>query len=198
MSEEPTQTGLAALLACAGSPHDARAALASYLLEHRDRIRQVAGRKLTKSARRVFDSEEVVSSVLRRLDGMAVRGTLRPHSEAELWALIEAIARNTAVSKTRMIERARELLTDEGPYAYELLKRLNACATDDEATLLVNRMLMSLRSGPDRQLTIMVLRGASHRAIGDILGLTEEASRQRWKRIRDELTQRFLEGTIDG
>ena len=195
MSEEH---GLRSMLAPGQTAAQTRAAIAAYVLEHKDRVRSIARNKLTRNTRRVFDSDEVLSSVLRRLDGMAVRGTLMPHSEAELWGLIEAIAQNTAVSKTRLIERARNMVTDDGPYAYELLKRLNACETDDEATLLVNRMLMSLPHGPDRQITVMFLRGATHRAIGDILGISEEASRQRWHRIRSELARRFQEGSIDG
>src|SRR5207247_1975659 len=98
-----------------------RTAIAEYVLEHRDKIRAIARRKLTATTRRVFDSEEVISSVLRRLDVMAERGSLRPRSETELWALIEAIARNTAVSKTRLIERTTRMLREDGAYALALL-----------------------------------------------------------------------------
>lgn len=197
MAQAQAGDPLQALLVRGADPQPVRAAIARYVLAHKDRVRAMARRKLTAATRRVADSEEVLSSVLRRLDAMALRGSLRFNSEAELWGLIEAIARNTAVSKTRLIERARNLLTQDGPYATELLKRLNACATDDEATLLVHRMLGCLKGGEDRQLAALVLRGASHRAIGDLLGFSEVASRQRWKRIRDELVERFREGAVD-
>ena len=174
-----------------------REAVAAYILEHGDRIRAIARRKLTLNTRRVFDSEEILSSVLRRLDGMAARGTLRPRSEAELWALIEAIAKNTAVSRTRLIERMQNLVTEEGDYAYFLIRGLNACATDDEATLLVHRMLLSIPDASDRQITALILRGAAHRAIAGLLGITEEHSRQRWKRVREDLVARFKGGLLD-
>jgi hypothetical protein len=168
------------------------------VLAHQDRIRAIARRKLTANARQVCDSEEVVSSVLRRLDTMAMRGSFRPHSEAELWGLIRAIARNTAVSKTQLIERTRALICEEGDYAHLFLERLNACAGDDEVTLLVQRMLLSLKDPIDRQLLVLVMRGAAHRAIGGLLGISEEASRRRWKDVRDDLVARFAQGALDG
>lgn len=189
---------LPALLARGPSQPLARQAVANYILTHQERIRAIARRKLTTTTRRVFDSEEVLSSVMRRLDSMAARGTLLPHSEAELWALVEAITKNTAVSKTRLIERTRNLLTEDGLYAYELLRRLNACETDDEATLLVQRMLLSLKEGADRRLVVLRLQGANHRAAADLLRTTEAATRQRWTKVRKELLERFQsEGPMD-
>jgi DNA-directed RNA polymerase specialized sigma24 family protein len=174
-----------------------REAVARYLLAHKDRIRAVARRKLTSKTRAVFDSEEVLSSVLRRVDGLVLEGKLCPRSEAELWGFVDAITRNNAVSRTRLIERARVMLTDEEPYAYELLKRLNAYTTDDEATLLIYRMMSCLQN-EDRHILSLHLRGASHKAIADLLKTSEAACRQRWMRIRHELHDRFARGVLDG
>lgn len=118
-----------------------RAAVGAYLLNNADRIRAVARRKLSPRAKHVYDSEEILSSVLRRVDTIVMAGELRPRSEAELWALIDTIAKHNAINRTRLIERARNLLTEDGPYVYELLKRLNAYSSDDEATMLVYRMM---------------------------------------------------------
>lgn len=168
-----------------------REALAAYVMAHKDQIRAVARRRLSPTARRVYDSEEVVSSVLRRLDGMAVRGTLRTNSDQELWGLIKAIARNTIINKSQLLDRAQKLLTEDSEYGYQLVARINACEGDDEATLLVQRMLSSLKNPVDRQILAMVLRGASHRAIAGLLALSEPAVRQKWKSIRDDLLARF-------
>jgi DNA-directed RNA polymerase specialized sigma24 family protein len=172
--------------------------VAQYLLANEAKIRAIARRKLTSNTRSVFDSEDVFSSVLRRMDELTINGGLRPRSEAELWAFVEAITRNNAVNRTRLIERARSRLTEDGPYAYELLRRLNAFATDDEATVLVLRMMLCLKNEEDRQLLSLLHRGAEHRAIGTMLRISEEASRQRWARIRKELLDRFAEGVFDG
>jgi hypothetical protein len=175
-----------------------RDGLARYLLEHEASIRAVARRKLSASTRSVYDSEDVLSSVLRRVDGMAREGALRPRSEAELWALINTIAANNAINRTRLIERARNFLTEDGPYAYELLRRLNAFTTDDEVTLLLHRMLAVLGSGEDRQLLVMYHRGAALNVIAGYLGISDETCRQRWRTIRKLLHERFQAGVLDG
>lgn len=168
-----------------------REAIAAYVMAHKDQIRAVARRRLSPTARRVYDSEEVVSSVLRRLDGMAVRGTLRTSSDQELWGLIKAIARNTVINKSQLLDRAQKMLTEDSEYGYQLVARITACEGDDEATLLVQRMLSSLKNPVDRQILAMVLRGATHRAIAGLLSLSEPAVRQKWKSIRDDLLARF-------
>lgn len=175
-----------------------REAIANYLMEHRDRIRAVARRKLSANARTVFDSEDVFSSVLRRVDTMVEAGTLRPRSVAELWALIDAITRNNALNRTRLIERARTFLDEEGPYAQALLDRLCRYKSDDEATILLYRMMACLSDEIDRQVLSLRLKGASHRAIGTLLGLSEEATRQRWRAIRTLLQEKFSAGVLDG
>ncbi len=174
-----------------------RTFVARFVMANGEQIRAIARRKLGRPSRRVTDSEDVLSSVLRRLDEMGARGTLRLRSERELWGLIEAIACNAAVSKVRMIERARNFLTEDGRYANQLLSRLNDCEGDDEVTLLLLRMTASLRNPEDRQILTLMHRGANHRAIGSLLGTSEQASRQRWKRIREELCERFAKGVLD-
>lgn len=130
---------------------------------------------------------------------MAHTGVFAPRSAEELWGLIKAIASRTAVDRRRLIERARNFLTEDGPYAYELLKRLNACPSDDDALMLVLRIMMSIKNQTDRQIFALLHRGASHRAIAAALRLpSEEASRQRWSVLRRELAARFSEGSLDG
>jgi DNA-directed RNA polymerase specialized sigma24 family protein len=175
-----------------------RGAIARFLIDHQDRIRAVARRKLSANARTVFDSEDVFSSVLRRVDTMVESGTLRPRSVAELWALIDTITRNNAINRTRLIERARALLSDEGAYAQSLLDRLCRYSTDDEATILLYRMMGCLRDDTDRQVLTLHLRGATHRAIASLLNISEDASRQRWRTIRNLLQEKFSEGSLDG
>jgi hypothetical protein len=178
-----------------GRPH--RTAIAEYVLNNKERVCAIAREKIPRSTRSTLDSEEIFSSVLRRLDLMVVRNTLRPHSEAELWGLIETIIHNTTISKSQLIATARKHLTDGGPFTYEFLKRLNTCRDDDEAGILVTRMLMSLRKAEDRQLFCLIYRGAAHKATAAFLGISEEASRQRWLNVRRDLEARFAEGVFD-
>src|SRR4051812_6797758 len=79
-----------------------RAMVAQYLMENGDRIRAIARRKLTTRTKSVFDSEDVLSSVLRCLDALASRGGLLVQTEEELWALVATVTRNNAVNRTRL------------------------------------------------------------------------------------------------
>jgi hypothetical protein len=70
--------------------------------------------------------------------------------------------------------------------------------SDDEVTLLVHRMLSCLESADDRQLLVMYLRGAAHTVIADLLNITPDACRQRWRTTRCLLHERLRSGVLDG
>jgi hypothetical protein len=175
-----------------------RRSVAQFVLEHSEQIRAMARRKLTAPTRSVYDSEDVLSSVLRRMDNLARQGRLRRDSEAEMMALIATIASNAALSKSKLIERARSQMSEDGAYARELLARLDRCGDDDEATLLVLRIQASIKDQTDRQVFSLMLKGASHKAIGDLLGFSADASKQRWMKVRRELVERFSKGDLNG
>lgn len=172
-----------------------RDAIAEFLFRNEQSIRRIARQKLTRSTRSTFDSEDVMASVLRRMDTLALEGRLRPRSEGELWALVRTIAANTAVSKSRLVERARSFEAEDGAYARELVRRLDCCVSDEEAQLLVLRMASSLRKERHRELFLLRLRGANHAAAAGLLGISEGASRQVWLEVCRELRERF-EGEI--
>lgn len=179
-------------------PGEFRAALSRYLDEHRDRLRAIASRKIDERTRRVFDSEEVASSVIRRLDNLVQRGRIRARTEEELWALIIRVVENTAISKVRLVQTMHRQLAEDGRYASQLLERLDRLGNDDEATLLVLRMLGSISDAEDRQLLLLRLRGATHGAAAGVLGQSETAVRSRWSRLTKELSRRFEDGAFDG
>lgn|GEM_PF-968895 len=172
-----------------------RAAIAEFLIRNEQSIRRIARQKLTRVTRSTFDSEDVMASVLRRMDRLAVEGCLRPRSEGELWALVRTIAANTAVSKSRLMERARRLEAEDGDYARTLVQRLEACAGDDDAQLLVLRMAASLDKERSREVFLLRLRGANHAAVAGLLGISEGASRQAWMEVCRDLRRRFEEAS---
>lgn len=168
-----------------------REEIARFVLSRKARVQAIARTKLTRSTRAVFDSEDVLSSVIRRLDGLAHRGKLRLDSEEELWALIVTIAKNDATSKTRLIERARDLLNDDATFATLLLQRAQTCQEDMDADNLILEMAASIKAPDARQAFLLRVRGATHRAIASALGITEETSRQRWSVLCQDLFRRF-------
>ncbi|MBL9148352.1 MAG: hypothetical protein JNM94_06625 [Phycisphaerae bacterium] len=175
------------------SPLHSREALAAYILRIGDRIRSAARRKLTARTRSIYDSEDVLGSVARRLDKMMFEGKLKPRNLDELWALTLAIANNTAVSYTRLRERMAILQREDGDYARHMATILRRCSNDDEAQLLLYRTARLLDDATSRQYFLLRARGASHRAIAAALDLTEETARYRWVAINRRL-ESLLEG----
>lgn len=170
-----------------------REGVAKFVEEREQAIRKLARAKLAQSARSLFDSEDVYSSVARALDEMAASGKLQPSSEYELWGLIATITRNNAVSKARLAGRARSLVAEDGEYARMLQARAERCEGDGDAAVLCLQLMVSLEKSDDRKLFALRLRGASHRVAAGVLGINEESCRQRWKVISDQLAQAFKE-----
>lgn len=165
--------------------------IAEFVLARQAAIRRLARQKLGQSARTLFDSEVVFSSVARVLDECAARGTLDPANERELWGFIAAVTQNNAAYKTRLAARARALLDNAGPYLLDRLARAQTCDDESDAAALCAELMASLPSSDDRKLFALRLRGASHRVAGEALGIDEAACRQRWQGIRDRLVRNF-------
>lgn len=172
--------------------------VAAFISDNESKIREMARTKLRAARQGALDSQDVFASVARRLDSLANSARVRPRSEAELWALVRCVTTNTAIEKVRLVSRAQALVSSEGKFARHLLRRLEACGSDDEATLLVHRMALCLSNAEDRQILFLLLRGASFPAIAAALGRTESSIRNRWSRLRHELKQGFEQGFLDG
>lgn len=157
-----------------------RELLAEYVLANEGLIRQQARRKLAAWSRQSQDSEDVLSSVLRRVDLLAAQGRFWANDANDIMALILTVTRNTAVTKVRLATQAKRLLADGGKYMTALREHVNRCQGDDEAAILVSRMLLSLDNADQRQYLELRLRGATHRAAAQVLGISDEAARQRW------------------
>lgn len=171
-----------------------RDALARYLTANLEKLRAIASRKLGRSSRSVFDSEEVVASVVRRMDDLAQRDSIRARSEDELWALIARIVTNATVSRIRLLQVARRHLAEDGPYAALMASRVAALETDDEASLLVYRLIASVPDATDRQILLLRLRGMPLPLIARELGLGEGAARMRYHRVCQRLEERLGPG----
>jgi hypothetical protein len=171
------------------APIRSRAELAAFLLERADEIRAVARRKLTNVARSSFDSEDVLSSVVRRMDKLFHDGRLQVATRDELWRLVQAVTSNRAVSFTRLRERMKQLGAEGGAYEQHLANVFSTCESDDEAILTLYQVAARLAQPADRQLFLLRARGANHRAAAAVLGTSEEAARQRWASVRRQISE---------
>lgn len=171
--------------------------VADWVMARQDMIRHLARQRLARNTRTLFDSEDIFSTVLTRMDGLAARGVLRVESPAEMTALVKTIVANSTANKARLIARSRRLEAEDGDYARHLLGRLQRCIDDDEATLVVCRMMAWLDSQEARQILGLRLRGMTHGAIGQALGMNEAAVRKRWQAIRATLMERIGLGELE-
>ena len=115
------------------------------------------------------------------------RGQYHLDSENDVMSVIVAIVRNTTVTKVRLAEQAKRLLAEDGRYLQILHQRAKECETDNEAALLLNQLMFSLDDSTQRQYLGLRIRGASHRAIAQTLGLSSDAARKRWGVITHRL-----------
>lgn len=179
--------GAVALNGADGRPD--RQAVAECILRNRglvrSRVRRALGRRGSPA-----DADDALSSVLRRIDELCLRGLLRVGSEAEFWALVLVVTDNVALTRARFLGRAQECAGESGLAGLAAVAA--PCADDTEAAILAHRMLMSLPHRKEREEMALKLRGASYAAIAHGTGLTESAARQRWSRICRQLKERFL------
>lgn len=174
-----------------------RESLGRFLVENEQELRRIARRKLGPATRTVFDSGDVASSVIRKIDELANRGELRAKSEAEFWGLVRTIIEFTAIRKVRLVETARRHLAEDGPYSALMLARVER-SNEDDAALLVLRMAQTISNSSDRQMFLLRLQGVPHKAAAALLKTTEDAVKSRWHRVRSELQTRFEQGEFDG
>lgn len=171
--------------------------LADFVYRHESLIRQAAARRLHPGARGVADSEDILQTVLMRLDQLAARGRLDFESEHKIVSLAVVIAQNRATDRTRMVQLARKHASQDGEFARLILRRLEANEEED-ATILLLEMLTTLERPDDRLYLSLRARGTAHQAIAQALGISHDAGRKRWESIRRRLAEVFAGELSDG
>ncbi len=166
-----------------------RSAAALFITRYGSRIRRRIRGKLSPAMRRIFDSQEIMSTLGRRLDLFVRSGGLTATSEGELWALVFRMADNAVVDKARVFRRLEVVEDDDGPFAHYLLQRLRSAenATTDGADVEIGIVLSSISDQIDRQILYLWLAGIRHSAIAEHVDLAPTAVRKRWQKIRGKL-----------
>jgi DNA-directed RNA polymerase specialized sigma24 family protein len=172
-----------------------REAAAEFVQRFAMRIRRRARGKLGPAMRRLFDSQEILSTLGRRLDAFIRSGRLRATTELELWTLVCRIADNAVVEKARVF---RSLQAKEGrgsPLAHRMLQQFRDAerATPDGPEMEMDRALRSVRSEIDREILGMWLNGTRLNEVAESMGMAPTAIRKRWQGIREQLEASYLE-----
>ncbi len=173
-----------------------RHALADFLTTYGPMIRRRVRGKLRASVRRLYDSQDILSTVSRRLDAYVRSGKFQARSEDEFWGLVFMGAQHSLVEKARIVDALRTKEGEDSDFAVWMLGRLNAPAHPDVASsggLELDDLLDILKTDEDRTITRMWAGGANHTQIATHLGVEDASVRQRWHRIRQTLQESLAE-----
>lgn len=175
-----------------------RHAAATFFDRYRSRIRRRIRGKLAPTMRRLFDSQEIMSTVGRRLDLYVRDGKLQAVSEEQLWALVFKMADHALIDKARLFRRLEATEGEDGQFAREMLIRLqqDRHTPTDGVEEALEKALAALTDQTDRQILTLWLSGVQQKVIAEYVGLAPTAVRKRWQRIRAELRERFEAGLL--
>lgn len=171
-----------------------RLAAAEFIDRFGERIRRRIRGKLAPEMRRIFDSQEVLSTVGRRLDQFVGSGQMMAASEAQLWSLVFRITENALIDKARIFRRLKSTEAEDSPFAQHFLGRLNEAESYSAVggEMVIDRALRALSDPIDRQILALWLSDTPHSVTADCLGMSSSSVRQRWGRIKTKL-QKMLE-----
>lgn len=173
-----------------------REAVGQFLVRYGPLIRRRVRGKLRASVRRLFDSQDILSTVGRRLDVIVSERRVVARSEGEFWALVLEVVGNSVIEKGRLVEALRKKEGEDSAFASEMLARIGAAERDaphQDVQVTFDQLLAPLKVEQDRTIATLWAVGFSFVEIAEHLGTNSEHVRQRWRRIRETLRGKFEE-----
>lgn len=175
-----------------------REAAALFLTKYGPLIQRRIRGKLFASLRRVADSGDILSTLGRRLDLYVMRGRFACHSEAELWSLVQTIARRSTIEKARILNSINRLEREDGPLARRFQESIQSslASSDGAIELAWDDLMEMLHDETDREIAFHWTLGSSHEEIAEIVRLSPAAVRKRWERAKAVLRDRLEVGRL--
>lgn len=170
-----------------------RAAAADFMNRFGSRLLRRVRTKLSQPMRRVFDSQDILSTLARRLDRFVSSGRLEAATEGQLWSLLQRMAEHAVVDKARVFRRLQSVETEDSGFARAMLARLRGLErkSEDAPEIEIDRAMRSLRDPKDQTILTLWLMGTPHATTAEQVGLSAAAVRQRWVSIRSRLRREF-------
>lgn len=139
--------------------------------------------------RRLFDSQDILSTLGRRLDCYVRDGKFEARSEDEFWSMVFRVAHNSVAEKARIVESLRVKEGEDSVFAGWMLSRLRDPEGDGAPKAArvfeLDDILALLKDEQDRTITHLWATGSNLSQIADHMGVGESMVRQRWHRIRE-------------
>lgn len=164
-------------------------AAAEFISAYGPLIRRRVGGKMDGKFRRLFDSQELLSTVGRRLDRYVLSGRIRAETTLQLFILVFRMADAAMVDKARIMRRVDLTESEDSPFACALRRRILDAERSgpDGAENQIDAAFRSLPNALDREILALWLHGKQHIVIAGEVGLTPDAVRKRWQAIREKL-----------
>ncbi len=169
-----------------------RGAAATFMERYAPLIRRRIRGRLSAGMRRLFDSQEIMATLVRRLDAMVADGRLDVRGERQLVSLVLTMAEHAVIDKARMFARLRAVESDDAAVANAILRRLNHSDPSEAADVAVADLFDVLEDPTDRQILSLWLTGTQHNITAEIVGLSAPAVRKRWQSIRAKLREHLV------
>ena len=168
-----------------------RQAVAEFINRYGSRIKRRVRGKLNGPVRRLYDANEMVSTVARRLDQFVRDGRLEADNPRRLWALVGRIADNAAIDKVRIFNRLYQTEGPDGVIAAAMAKKLGDAERGGEGGFVVelDKILCGIKDEKDRKILELWLKDVPHAEIAESLGMTSAAVRKRWQEIKERLRE---------
>ncbi len=171
-----------------------REAAALLVTRYEPMLRRRIRAQLSTTTRRLFDSQDVFSTVCRRFDRFVGDGQVRADSLGQLLSLMGNIAQNSIVDKSRVVRRLDRVEGEDSEFTSLLRSRSQERWHDDNAYEVdIKRCAAHLESPTDREVFHQWLAGHTHEQIAVDLGISPELCRKRWQLIRQRLRTAILQ-----
>jgi len=147
---------------------------------------------LGNGVRKVTDTEDVLSTAMRRIDSAVLRGRLEASSDEQFYAFVHGVIERTILEKARGAARlrAREKIAQE--------IRMGTPPPEPRGRILVREELSriggAIRDPIDREIVLHKGRGLSWAQIAEQVGMDPAAVRKRWSRMRARIRSMITEG----
>ena len=161
-----------------------REVIAAFVIRNGPVIRRRAAGRLGSRMRRLFDSQEILSTVLRRIDDYIKRGHLSVESEAQLMKLMLQMTSAAVVDKARISRRLERV---EGPQRQRRPESEEAGGEQTDPGVVVDEAFKAMDKEVDRDILWMWLSDVPQAVMADLLCESPEYVRKRWQRIRERL-----------
>jgi DNA-directed RNA polymerase specialized sigma24 family protein len=162
-----------------------RGAVAEFVREYGPLIRRRVRSKLGTAVRRLFDSEDLLSTVSRRLDRVVAQGQLSSSSVDQFMGLVHRITEHAVIDKVRIVQRIQRSEEEDAQFARAIADRVSLDGADFDFEL--ERVFALAGDEINQQILYYWIHEVPSPEIARLLNIPEGTVRWRWSNVRSAI-----------